>query len=657
MSQPLEVYAQFTDDVRANRPVVCERSSCGVVLQPGDQNRHLVRNQNPNLPDRVVCSACYNWILGKPDTLVRGDISERAAAVRRQALDAKRKDATPLQRQVTAVPPNYSMPPPPPPASMLPHINVPSSWGAPGHQSTSSTTYFQPNGYSAAHASYGAERQAWASRAYHHDPAESIGLILQILHEVPGKLKGTLVLNLSEGKEVPAKITPAGLRGLIIQVMGPRLAEATNGYPFPLAQMPLREVVRWIDLGQEDQNSPWFYNRYMGKPNHKQKDKTMVYKRPKVSIAIALVFPAPQWEAYIDWDENGNNLDVTDRESNSSEDEESRPRTPPQSRKRGPPAYVSPDRSRLAKVLAVGGQPDVTAGATPLGSEQVEFYAIEPPSLHELLDPELQHLSRFTCTPDEASQGFLAIQSNLSIGCGTFKTAHRGWITLHHLRDVGLGTTKNELVVVKRTFRELSNKSGGQTVYTRYSSPEEHKIILKEANNLYWAISIMGFSYSYIYSFDTLDHQDCPPIPDLRFVQAGVAIYYETPAKNSSKASIRKTYLLEEYIETNSDSEFVKFVHNGSAVPLLDADDAWRWIADFLCFTQHIQYWKSGEMVFLSDLQGSDILLTDPQIMTSPKIAEGADLFADGNVGSVFEQFPDQHVCNQYCVQTPRAVN
>ncbi|KAK7012377.1 hypothetical protein R3P38DRAFT_2550082, partial [Favolaschia claudopus] len=138
-------------------------------------------------------------------------------------------------------------------------------------------------------------------------------------------------------------------------------------------------------------------------------------------------------------------------------------------------------------------------------------------------------------------------------------------------------------------------------------------------------------------------------IPDLRFVQAGVAISYETPAKNSSKASIRKTYLLEEYIETNSDSEFVKFVHNGSAVPLLDIDDAWRWIADFLCFTQHIQYWKSGEMVFLSDLQGSDILLTDPQIMTSPKIAEGADLFADGNVGSVFKQIPDQHVCNQYC--------
>ncbi|KAJ7770364.1 hypothetical protein B0H14DRAFT_2632589 [Mycena olivaceomarginata] len=67
----------------------------------------------------------------------------------------------------------------------------------------------------------------------------------------------------------------------------------------------------------------------------------------------------------------------------------------------------------------------------------------------------------------------------------------------------------------------------------------------------------------------------------------------------------------------------------------------------------------------LSDLQGSDMLLTDPQIMTSPygylsvrsnvsdpvsrKIADGKDIFGGGNVGSVFENFPKQHICNVYC--------
>ncbi|KAJ6464870.1 hypothetical protein C8R45DRAFT_1174148 [Mycena sanguinolenta] len=63
--------------------------------------------------------------------------------------------------------------------------------------------------------------------------------------------------------------------------------------------------------------------------------------------------------------------------------------------------------------------------------------------------------------------------------------------------------------------------------------------------------------------------------------------------------------------------------------------------------------------------KGSDLLLTDPQIMTYPyeclslhdnlsdpvsrKIADGKDIFGGGNVGSVFENLPQQHVCNAYC--------
>ncbi|KAJ6470937.1 hypothetical protein C8R45DRAFT_937091 [Mycena sanguinolenta] len=63
--------------------------------------------------------------------------------------------------------------------------------------------------------------------------------------------------------------------------------------------------------------------------------------------------------------------------------------------------------------------------------------------------------------------------------------------------------------------------------------------------------------------------------------------------------------------------------------------------------------------------KGSDLLLTDPQIMTYPyerlslhdnlsdpvsrKITDGKDIFGGGNVGSVFENLPQQHVCNAYC--------
>ncbi|KAF8188604.1 hypothetical protein K438DRAFT_1972294 [Mycena galopus ATCC 62051] len=138
-------------------------------------------------------------------------------------------------------------------------------------------------------------------------------------------------------------------------------------------------------------------------------------------------------------------------------------------------------------------------------------------------------------------------------------------------------------------------------------------------------------------------------IPQLRFVHAGVAVSHDQAAGNniSNTSSIRRTYLVEEFIE-ESDG-FVKFVHNGDANSLLDTDDPFYHIAEFFCFTQHVQYFKTDGTVFLSDLQGSDMLLTDPQIMTSPKIADGKDIFGGGNVSSVFENFPRQHVCNAYC--------
>jgi len=67
-----------------------------------------------------------------------------------------------------------------------------------------------------------------------------------------------------------------------------------------------------------------------------------------------------------------------------------------------------------------------------------------------------------------------------------------------------------------------------------------------------------------------------------------------------------------------------------------------------ICFIQHVQYWKTKGMVYVSDFQGARNLLTDPQIMSSPDF-EGKVLFGDGNLGEAFKQFPMQHVCNEFC--------
>ena len=83
---------------------------------------------------------------------------------------------------------------------------------------------------------------------------------------------------------------------------------------------------------------------------------------------------------------------------------------------------------------------------------------------------------------------------------------------------------------------------------------------------------------------------------------------------------------------------FVKYTNNTSPEPLpnLSPDEEYR--AEFLCFAQHVQWEKTGQLAFISDFQGMIYLLftrchsmvsysiggaellTDPQVITSPYV-------------------------------------
>lgn len=99
--------------------------------------------------------------------------------------------------------------------------------------------------------------------------------------------------------------------------------------------------------------------------------------------------------------------------------------------------------------------------------------------------------------------------------------------------------------------------------------------------------------------------RDPPPfsIPHVRFIEAGLALSY---TQGSSKSTIktgvpRAGFLLEEVID---DKDFTKFIHNMDLNPLLDPDQDGYDFAQFLAFTQHVQYTKTGGLVFISDYQG-----------------------------------------------------
>ncbi|KAJ7230042.1 hypothetical protein GGX14DRAFT_692019 [Mycena pura] len=115
------------------------------------------------------------------------------------------------------------------------------------------------------------------------------------------------------------------------------------------------------------------------------------------------------------------------------------------------------------------------------------------------------------------------------------------------------------------------------------------------------------------------------------FVHAGLAISHTSTSYDSA---IANTFLIEELLDTSS-SGFVKFINNGSAQPVEAAI---------------LQYWKSSEAIFLSDLQGTTSVLTDPQIITNPSFAlHDVELFGDGNVPQAFENFTLEHHCNRFC--------
>ncbi|KAJ7767848.1 hypothetical protein B0H14DRAFT_2254996, partial [Mycena olivaceomarginata] len=91
----------------------------------------------------------------------------------------------------------------------------------------------------------------------------------------------------------------------------------------------------------------------------------------------------------------------------------------------------------------------------------------------------------------------------------------------------------------------------------------------QEANLLYWASSIMDFTYSFIHRFLSNTDEEPPfTIPQLRFVHAGVPVSHDQIAGTNinNTSSIRRTYLVEEFIDEELDG-FVKFVHNGDATP------------------------------------------------------------------------------------------
>ncbi|KZO89508.1 hypothetical protein CALVIDRAFT_469807, partial [Calocera viscosa TUFC12733] len=177
--------------------------------------------------------------------------------------------------------------------------------------------------------------------------------------------------------------------------------------------------------------------------------------------------------------------------------------------------------------------------------------------------------------------------------------------------------------------------------------------LASEVTSLMWAMSMQDLVHEEIAKQRSEAGPGDPVhtiiIPKVRFVHSGLfRVTQANPGKDKKKTRSGFTYLVEELIGGTGDGLFIKYLHNSSAVPrVLSGKDAN--IAAFLSFSQHLQFDKTGGLVYISDYQvGAGGLLTDPQVMTNPYLQ--GELFGGGNVAAAFEAFASEHTCNEYCV-------
>ena len=230
---------------------------------------------------------------------------------------------------------------------------------------------------------------------------------------------------------------------------------------------------------------------------------------------------------------------------------------------------------------------------------------------------------RFSIEYKNGLRGSLAINTQEWIGRGAAKTSHSALLSVFNAPSSssssasGLGRKPSEPVVAKRFYSKIIDDISvvpKVEKVKRYGARDDQRKVEAEANLLYWANSLMSLANSWIEAQITLrtnNGDPCPlTIPRLRFVHGGVASVQAASGCNTSEPGKffyqpQATYLIEEVIPSAL-GDFIKYVHNVDPTPQLPsfAGPAYE-IAEFLCFVQHLQYWKTDAMVYISDFQGT----------------------------------------------------
>jgi len=168
---------------------------------------------------------------------------------------------------------------------------------------------------------------------------------------------------------------------------------------------------------------------------------------------------------------------------------------------------------------------------------------------------------------------------------GSFKRAIFG-----HLSGSIFPDSESTSICIKQCWY-LCKASGIRFAYDNHTQVTK---LSAEINCLRWAAALMGIVYDFINKYTEIHGKPSFIIPEMRFVKSALAIVDTT----------HETYMLEEVIDEAADGAFMKYIGNGSVKPLDSLSGAAAYRAEFLAFSQHVQYMKTSGLAFIGDFQG-----------------------------------------------------
>ncbi|KAI6163399.1 hypothetical protein EDD17DRAFT_1507387 [Pisolithus thermaeus] len=511
-----------------------------------------------------------------------------------------------------------------------PSVHVPSAWQHViqlENSRGSSSVMVLPaalSGYSAQHMHYAAQCECWACMAHNPPPAEMISLELWVVFEAGGKRKNLQAINIGSickgVKDIDALSTACKLVAIALDALIPCIKAFFPQFHWQKDEFVVHDS-KWVDLARHPSLQPYFYSECLHASNQKG-SKVTVFKLKQFMLFI--IVPARQWEEFKAFREKLQSSPPIHAQCLSASSLPcsvvSMPVLPQcmMTSKLSTPLFLSKeivstvassifDHSILWDALHLQHENKDTAlpistsvmsgkchhchssstlsSSTPLPPQKKVTMTFSSPD-HDRIKEALQyggacefnvntvfqqkilHMDFYaipTCDLDKLVDKKAAFNiKDVELSSGTM------WFDLSASVLIGVGAFKTAQIA--------------QLTLLPPRDSDECSILYHEANALYWAKALLQMTYQ-------------------QSVGTGSAVNI--------------AYLVKEFIAMSSD-KFVKYIHNSNAEPCLLVDMKAEEIAEFLAFTQHIQYIKTGGQVYISDYQGCGPLLTDLQILTHP---------------------------------------